>query len=100
MALTFATDIVPDGNKTRNVGSSSKKFKLNGHVAELIEVSVTATSSTSTSVSNQDITADHVVLNDSQFITSDISWTTSSGSIALSCADGIPAMTLYLGIKA
>ena len=32
MAMTFATDIAADGNNTRNIGTASNKFKINGVV--------------------------------------------------------------------
>ena len=96
---TFNTDINPSANKTYSLGTTSTKWKLNGYVAEIIKVDVSATSSTSTSVSNSAITANHIVINDLQVIPDDVTWTTSSGSVALSCSNGIPAMTLYLGVK-
>ena len=99
MSMTFATNIVPDTSLSRYVGTSSKRFKINGYEIEILEISVTATSSTSTSVSDSSITAQHIVLNDAQIAASNISWITVGGSITLSCPDGIPEMTLYLGIK-
>ena len=65
----------------------------------VITVSVSATSSGAKTVSDNDITANHVVINDSQFCGSDISYTTSAGQIVLTPASGgVPAMVLYLGI--
>ena len=67
--------------------------------ARIVQISVSATSSTSSSVSNSKLTADHVVLNEAQLIDSDVSYTTSSGSVSFSCSGGIPAMTLLFGFK-
>ena len=65
----------------------------------ILELTVSASSSTSTSISNSAITANHVVLNDTCTVPANVSYTTSAGSISLSCASGIPAMTLYLAQK-
>ena len=60
-------------------------------------IEVAATSNTSTTISNSDITSDFRVFNTASSVsTDDISWSTSSGSVTLSCSGGIPAMTLYL----
>ena len=62
-----------------------------------IVVNVSATSNTSVTISNSNIKADHYVYNTSNTdIGSDLSWTTASGSLTLSCSSGIPAMTLLL----
>ena len=62
-----------------------------------IIISVSATSSTSTTISNSNITADHYVYNIvSALPSANVSWTTSAGSITLSCTSGIPAMSLLL----
>ena len=100
MAFTFGMNVNPDGNLTRSLGSTSAKWKLNGYVAEMIAVSVTATSSTSTTISNSNITAQHIVVNQHWIHGADISYTTSAGSITITCDSGIPAMTLYLAVKA
>lgn len=99
MAMMFGTNLEPDISFGRSLGSSSKKWKLNGHVPELIEVSVTATTASSSTISNDAITAGHVVVNDMAVIDDDVSYTTADGSITLSCSGGIPAMKLYLGVK-
>jgi len=92
----FNTDILPNATKTYSLGNSSKRWLLNDVVAEILVISVNGTSSTSTSVSNSDITKRHVVLNDAQLAAADITWTTANGSISLSGSSSIPAMTLYL----
>lgn len=62
-----------------------------------IVISVSATSNTSKTINDSNITADHYVFNTSSTAPgSDVSWTTSAGSITLSCSSGIPAMTLML----
>lgn len=62
-----------------------------------IVVSVSATTSTSTTISNSNITADHYVFNIvSALPDANVSWTTSAGSVTLSCTSGIPAMSLLL----
>ena len=62
-----------------------------------IVVSVSASSNTSTTINNSNITANHYVYNTS-FVgaAADISWSTAAGSITVSCSGGIPAMTLML----
>lgn len=98
MAITFAMDVNPDGDLTRSLGSSSNKWKVNGHVTEIVEISVSATSDTSVTIGDSNITENHVVLN-SFNTSSDISYTTSNGSVVLTCSSGIPAITLYFGVK-
>jgi len=64
---------------------------------QAIVLSVSATSNTSVTINNSDITSDYYVYdNTSDLPASDISWTTANGSITLSCSSGVPAMTLYL----
>ena len=96
---TFSTGINPTVSDTYSLGNSSKKWKLNGAVAEILVISVSATSNTSSSVSNSSITARHVVLNDTQLAAANISWTTAAGSLSLSGTGAIPAMTLYLAVS-
>lgn len=98
MALVFKTDINPDSSLSHSFGAPDKRWKLNGYVVEFLSISVSATSSTSTTVQNSNITTAHVVLNDAQLSSANISWTTSAGSITLSSTQAIPAMTLYLGV--
>lgn len=65
--------------------------------ATAIVVNVTATSNTSKTINNNAITADHYVYNQVSTIPdADIEWTTSAGSITLTCSAGIPAMYLLL----
>lgn len=99
MSMTFGVDLNPDGDNTRSLGSSSARWKVNGHVSELLEVLITASNNTSITISDSRITADHVVVNQLLEIASDVSYTTAAGSLTLSCSSGIPAMTLYLGVK-
>ena len=99
MAFIFATNVNPDGNLTRSLGSSSAKWKINGNIPELIEVTVEETSETSVTISDSKITADHIVLNEYVIGTEDISYTTASGSITLQCSEGFSDMVLYLGVK-
>lgn len=75
----------------------TKVAKISDLSGMIVVLSVTATSNTSTTISDSAITADHYVCN--QFSTdtdADVTWTTSAGSITLSCTEGIPAMTLVL----
>ena len=99
MAITFATNINPDSNASRSLGSASAKWKVNGYLPEIIAATFTATANTTATFSNSSITADHVVINQNVTHSADISYTTTAGSITVTCASGIPAMTLYLGIK-
>ena len=101
--MSFGVNLLPKTNASYSVGNSDYKWNaylnsINGHSPDIVIVNVTATSNTSTTVSNAKITADHVVLNDYQPSDVNISYTTSAGAIALSCSSGIPAMTLYLGV--
>ena len=98
--MTFGFNVNPDSDSTRSLGSSSAKWKLNGYVAEIIPVTITATSNTSVTVQNSNITADHIVINQYAILDYDISYTTTAGSITVSRSNGIPDMTLYLGVKA
>ena len=101
MSMTFNCNLNPDATaNNRSLGSSSAKWKLNGYVPEMIAISVNATNNTSVTINNSGITADHIVVNQYERIDTDISYTTSAGSITLTCATGIPAMTLYLAVKA
>ncbi len=60
-------------------------------------IDVTATSSTSKTISNSNITSScRVYTMTNTDAGSDISWTTSDGSITLSCSSGIPAMKLMI----
>lgn len=62
-----------------------------------IIINVSATSNTSVTISNSEITSNHYVYNiNSPEIPSDMTWTTASGSITLTCSGGIPAMKLLL----
>lgn len=62
-----------------------------------IIVEVTATSNTTTTISNSNITTNHYVYNTTSTVPlSDISWTTSDGSLTLTCSNGIPAMYVLL----
>ena len=64
---------------------------------QAITLSVSATSNTSVTINNSDITSDYYVYDETSSLpSSDVSWSTSNGSITLSCSDGIPAMTLKL----
>ena len=64
---------------------------------DCVILNVSATSSTSTTISNSDITSDYYVFNTASSLPSaDVSWSTSNGSVTLSCSGGIPAMTLFL----
>lgn len=64
---------------------------------DCVILNVSATSSTSTTISNSDITSDYYVFNTASSMPSaDVSWSTSNGSVTLSCSGGIPAMTLFL----
>ena len=65
---------------------------------DCIVLDVTATSSTTKTIYNDAITSDFYVFNTaSTVIGADVSWSTSSGSVTLSCTSGIPAMTIFLG---
>lgn len=99
MAFTFATNVNPDGNQTRSLGSSSAKWKINGHIPELIEVEIEQTNETSVTVTDSNITADHIVLNPFA-LDSEISYTTGAGTATFTCASGFANTVLYLGIKA
>ena len=99
MALTFNFNVNPNSNNSQSLGSSSYKWKLNGYVPELIPITVSASANTTVTIQNSAITADHVVVNSHMQIDADIAYTTSRGSITIACASGIPAMTLYLGVK-
>lgn len=86
---------------TKNItesGTISCDGYANVNVAkQAITLSVVATSNTSVTINNSDITSDFYVYDETSSIpSSDVSWTTSNGSITLSCSSGIPAMTLYL----
>lgn len=60
-------------------------------------VTVTATSGTTKTISNALITSDYYVFNTAfSGAAADVSWTTGSGTLTLSCSEGIPAMTLFL----
>ena len=62
-----------------------------------IVITVSSTSNTSVTINNSDITSSHYVFNTvSDKPGADVSWSTSNGSITLSCSSGIPAMTLML----
>lgn len=100
MAFIFATNVNPDGNLTRSLGSSSAKWKINGHIQELIEVEIEETSNTTVTVNDSDITADHVVINPYEDWVNDISCTTTSGSATFTSSSGFPDCVFYLGIKA
>lgn len=62
----------------------------------ILRINVTSTSSTTKTISSSSITEYHYPVNEPQIAAADITWTTSSGQLTLSCASGIPAMTLYL----
>lgn len=60
-------------------------------------INVSATSNTSATINDNRITANTYVYNTAKTdLNGDVSWTTSAGSITLSCSSGIAAMTLYL----
>lgn len=99
MAFTFAMNVNPDSNLARSLGSSSVQWKINGKIVELIEITISATSETSVSVSNANITTEHVVLNPYTTGGYEISYTTSAGSVTFTCANGFTAQTFYLGVK-
>lgn len=64
---------------------------------QAIVLSVTATSNTSVTINNSNITTDYYVYNTaSTSLPADLSWSTSTGSVTLTCISGIPAMTLFL----
>lgn len=64
---------------------------------DCVIINVTATSNTSTTISNSDITSDYYVFNTASSLpTADVSWATANGSVTLTCSGGIPAMTLFL----
>jgi len=64
---------------------------------DAVVISVSATSNTSVTINNSDITSDYYVFNTASTApVSDISWSTGNGSVTLSCSDGIPAMTIFL----
>lgn len=64
---------------------------------QAIVLSVTATSNTSVTINNSNITTDYYVYNTaSTSLPADLSWSTSTGSVTLTCSGGIPAMTLFL----
>lgn len=64
---------------------------------DCVIVEVTATSSTTKTINNSKITSDFYVFNTaSEKPVSDVSWSTASGSVTLTCSNGIPAMTLFL----
>lgn len=60
------------------------------------QVSISATSATSYTYSDNRITADHQVRQESTDHSADITWTTAEGSLTLACSAGIPAMVLTL----
>lgn len=99
MAFTFATNVNPDGNLTRSLGSSSAKWLINGMIVELIEVTISATADTTVTVSNANITSNHIVLNPYTTNGYDFSYSTANGSVTFTCANGFSNETFYLGIK-
>lgn len=98
MAFTFGMNVNPDADLTRSLGSSAAKWKMNGHVVELIETVIDETDETTVTISNAHITADHVVLNP-YVLDTEITYTTSAGAVTFQCADGFPDTVFYLGIK-
>lgn len=100
MSLTFNFDVNPYTSGTQTLGSSSSKWLLNGYLPEIILVQISATNETSYTAYNSSITENHVVINDHMQIAEDVSYTTSSGNILVTCPSGIPAMTLLLGVRA
>lgn len=87
MAMTFATNINPSSATGQSLGGSSRKWKINGHVAEMIAVQfVCAAGSTSTTVSNADITSSHICVTSNAATShsnfaSNIVFSTSAGSV-------------------
>lgn len=64
---------------------------------DCLVITVSATSNTITTINNSDITADYYVFNTaSDKPGADITWSTSAGSLTLTCSAGIPAMTVFL----
>lgn len=64
---------------------------------QAVVLSVSATSNTSVTINNSNITTDYYVYNTaSTSLPADLSWSTSTGSVTLTCSSGIPAMTLFL----
>ena len=98
MAMDFNTDLLPSSNGTYYLGSASQKWKINGYTSPTIIETVAATSETSVTISNPDITSVHVVFNTIKDGGSDMTWTTANGSVTLSCASGIPSCTLFLTV--
>ena len=74
--------------------------EITGSLVEspILQIDVTGTAATSATLTNPAITAEHYVINNAQIAASNVSWTTAAGQITLSCADGIPAMTIFLAI--
>ena len=87
------------GTKTITAsGTTSVDGYANADVPKgAIVINVSATSNTSTTISNSAITANHYVYNvNSTEVGGDMTWTTAAGSITLSCSSGIPAMSIML----
>ena len=62
-----------------------------------IVLSIPATQNTSVSISNNDITENHIVYTQtSTEPDADVSWDTYDGLVTLTCSTGIPAMTILL----
>ena len=79
-------------------GTVSVDGYANASVPEVaFAINVSATSSTSTTINDSRITTNTYVYNSANTDAgSDLSWSTSAGSITLSCSSGIPAMKLML----
>lgn len=98
-AVTVSASELVSGTKdiTSSGTSDVTNYKYVSVPKGAIVVSVSATSNTSKTISNSAITANHYVYNTtSPLIGSDMTWTTSAGSITLSCSKGVPAMNLML----
>ena len=97
-----------DAYYTAQANSGTKSITASGLIScdgyanvavpkQAIVLSVSASSNTSVTINNSAITSSFYVCDTASSIpVSDLSWSTSSGSITLSCSGGIPAMTLCL----
>ena len=89
---------------TKNI-TSSGTISVDGYAnvsvpKGAIIIDVTATSNTSKTISDSNITANHFVYTQTSTDPSaDVSWSTSAGSITLTCSGGIPAMKLMLALN-
>lgn len=103
MAHQFGFDLVPDSDLTRSLGSTSKKWYINGHFKEIIVVDFPEMDEDTDGLGTyiQRMTANHVLINDLAFSDADMTWTTARGEMEVIknvAGTYSPAMKLYFGI--